>query len=308
MLVDHFRDFCRSEHFNDHCVSMGFKNTSFKESTFLDGKWPGYQKFASALEQELPSKCDVGATGPGLFFAMANRRLGLVFHGTREENVLSILKNGLDANLRQGQAYGPGEYFATSPTTAVSYCKGGKQMVVFVVIIPVRTGKSSNAPESYVVVNNNDHHLAIGTLCFDSVDSTVLAESEAKRQAFLKLSKEVLEKSRVKKEAETKALIMKHLIANNIDWASEIYVKKGLLLGHTSRSEIAWYANSKLDEDVVEAYFPHLPEPIEKEATVQSLDVAAKVEQEAATKLEHARAEFYKSKGLRAAEPPVNLK
>lgn len=36
----------------------------------------------------------------------------LVFHGTQEANVESILKQGLDPNKRKGQAHGRGEYFA----------------------------------------------------------------------------------------------------------------------------------------------------------------------------------------------------
>ena len=35
--------------------------------------------------------------------------IGLVFHGTRSENIENILQNGLDVKLRKGQAFGPGK-------------------------------------------------------------------------------------------------------------------------------------------------------------------------------------------------------
>lgn len=54
----------------------------------------------------------------------------LAFHGTSEGNVASICKEGYDPCRRSSQAYGPGEYFATTPDTSLSYCKGGKKMLL----------------------------------------------------------------------------------------------------------------------------------------------------------------------------------
>ena len=48
--------------------------------------------------------------------------LAIVFHGTNENNIPAILKDGLDPQKRIGQAYGPGEYFSTDPGTSTTYC------------------------------------------------------------------------------------------------------------------------------------------------------------------------------------------
>lgn len=58
------------------------------------------------------------------------RTTQLAFHGTAEANIQSICTNGFDASKRSGQAYGAGEYFAVSPNIPLSYCKGGKKMLL----------------------------------------------------------------------------------------------------------------------------------------------------------------------------------
>ena len=58
------------------------------------------------------------------------QRTCLAFHGTADSNISSICQNGYDPNKRSGQAYGAGEYFATSPDIPISYCKGGKRMLL----------------------------------------------------------------------------------------------------------------------------------------------------------------------------------
>eukprot|EP00746_Dinoflagellata_sp_MGD_P071961 gnl/MRDRNA2_/MRDRNA2_29250_c0_seq1.p1 gnl/MRDRNA2_/MRDRNA2_29250_c0~~gnl/MRDRNA2_/MRDRNA2_29250_c0_seq1.p1 ORF type:complete len:819 (+),score=103.74 gnl/MRDRNA2_/MRDRNA2_29250_c0_seq1:64-2457(+) len=50
------------------------------------------------------------------------------WHGTAEENVLSIARHGFDPSRRAGQAYGAGEYFAKDPNVSISYAKGGSFM------------------------------------------------------------------------------------------------------------------------------------------------------------------------------------
>lgn len=58
------------------------------------------------------------------------RNTCLAFHGTAEGNIQSICQNGYDPKLRSGQAYGAGEYFATTPDIPLGYCKGGKKMLL----------------------------------------------------------------------------------------------------------------------------------------------------------------------------------
>lgn len=50
------------------------------------------------------------------------------WHGSAEENILSIARYGFDPSRRAGQAYGAGEYFAKDPCVSVSYAKGGSFM------------------------------------------------------------------------------------------------------------------------------------------------------------------------------------
>ena len=62
--------------------------------------------------------------------AVSDRKTCLAFHGTAETNIDSICKNGYDPLKRCGQAYGAGEYFATSPGTPMGYVKGGKRILL----------------------------------------------------------------------------------------------------------------------------------------------------------------------------------
>ena len=60
----------------------------------------------------------------------SQRTTCLAFHGTAESSISSICQNGYDSKLRKGQAYGAGEYFATTPDIPLGYCKGGKRMLL----------------------------------------------------------------------------------------------------------------------------------------------------------------------------------
>lgn len=52
------------------------------------------------------------------------------WHGTAEDNVLSIAIHGFDPERRSGQAYGAGEYFAKDPNVSVAYARGGGFMLL----------------------------------------------------------------------------------------------------------------------------------------------------------------------------------
>jgi len=90
----------------------------------------------------------------------------LVFHGTAEANIGAILRNGLDPRRRSGQAHGPGEYFAGEKNSAISipYCKGGKKMLVFAVLVD-RSGLTKDSPQ-IVVINKPEHQLPLFVLTF----------------------------------------------------------------------------------------------------------------------------------------------
>jgi hypothetical protein len=66
---------------------------------------------------------------------VADKTIKLVFHGTPEKNVASILQEGLDPGRRRGQVYGAGEYFGTDAGTSLSYAQGGRSMIIFAVLL-----------------------------------------------------------------------------------------------------------------------------------------------------------------------------
>merc|ERR1719223_1790054 len=52
------------------------------------------------------------------------------FHGSLQDNYLSIVTKGFDSGRRCGQAYGAGEYFAKNPNVSRDYTRGGQYMLV----------------------------------------------------------------------------------------------------------------------------------------------------------------------------------
>ena len=81
------------------------------------------------------------------------------FHGSGEENVLSIATTGFDPFRRSGQAYGAGEYFAKDPCVSVGYARGGGYMFVCKLILG-EEGVDHTWEKTlgyYVIKQNNGH-------------------------------------------------------------------------------------------------------------------------------------------------------
>jgi hypothetical protein len=172
------------------------------------------------------------------------------------------------------------------------------EMLVFVVVLPSTLSTPNDSPRrsipsDYLVVGNNSHQLPIGTMKFRSVDANVLKASQQNRKTFLPLSKQVFDKSRIVEEGRIKALIMKYLIFGTVDLASELYIKKGSFLKESSKKEIAWYVWKTCDEDLIEHFFPNLPDPMNPcelaQANVQSVDDAIQDVTEAIRQLQVAK-------------------
>jgi hypothetical protein len=291
-VIHHFQWACKANGFRERFVVSGFTNPSFHPSTHLSPCVPAYDKFEQGLADVHPSCA-----------------LGVVFHGTPPENVLSILHNGLDPNKRMGQAYGPGEYFSKEPGLSVSFCRGGLEVLVFVVmVVPSLTTQNTvfpkvetsrrprfrGVPPDYVVVENNCYQIPIGTMKFEAVDTTVLRNSRNRRKNFLALSHEVAAASQVAKETQLKAQIIQDLITNQVlDVASDRYQKHRNSLLEVSRREISWYVHQNVDKEVMSFYFEDLPEPLSVNdmatVNIQSLDDATRREQQAKQRLEDAK-------------------
>lgn len=79
----------------------------------------------------------------------------LVYHGTAEQNIDSIQKEGLDPALRNGQAFGPGEYFASQAQVSIPYAKGANKLLVFAAITtPMSTTEDENMKALNILVIN----------------------------------------------------------------------------------------------------------------------------------------------------------
>jgi len=287
-IISHFSHGCQSEAFINHCTNLGFSGVQFEPNVHLkNADNTGRQKFDKCIASESVELEKSGAC------------LGIVFHGTARHNIDCILTNGLDQNKRRGQAFGPGEYFSKEPSLSISYCKGGLEILVFVAVLPQKSGNRT-CPRDFVIVNNNGHHLALGVLKFHSATKDMMRQSQIRRNNYQNLCMVVHTKSQIKREAEIKAKIIQHLISSNIDTAAHIYKKHYSLLNDVSRSEVSWYVHQNVDKHIRSVYFSGLPDPMKLDemtaANVQSLDDAIKQEQEAKKQLENARIEEAKKR------------
>ncbi len=107
------------------------------------------------------------------FFAawaqVPNKSMRLVFHGTSEDNIEAICAEGLDPKRRRGQALGPGEYFAGTPGVSLGYCRGGRKMLVFCILIDASGVTSYNEaiPGGIAVIHKPEHQLPLAVVTFD---------------------------------------------------------------------------------------------------------------------------------------------
>jgi len=75
------------------------------------------------------------------------------WHGSREENIISIALNGFDPSRRSGQVYGAEEYFAKNPNVSIGYAQGGS----FMFLCKLLLGKAdldhtwASGPQYYVI-------------------------------------------------------------------------------------------------------------------------------------------------------------
>uniref|UniRef100_A0A7S3L720 PARP catalytic domain-containing protein n=1 Tax=Amphora coffeiformis TaxID=265554 RepID=A0A7S3L720_9STRA len=244
----------------DHCSSLDF--LQFCERAGIQGPQFEWHNAGHDLMERFFAACRAKSN--------TDQSAAVVFHGTAIANVNSILKFGLDPNKRRGQAFGPGEYFGKNPGTSSGYCKGSKNMCVFFVIVPPapmehETTSSSplrNCPFEYLVVENNDSQLPIGTLNFSSVDAQALAASQQSRYSLQRLNIEALEKEKVAKLAATKARVIQLIIQRELELAGKVYNDHKSRFSMACKKEIAMYAYEGYDEEFISFFFDGgLPKP-----------------------------------------------
>jgi hypothetical protein len=114
-----------------------------------------------------------------------DQKVQCVFHGTSESNIDAICRDGLDSKRRTGQAYGAGEYFAETNVISIAYCRGGKKMLVFAVLMD-KTGLTTKAGE-IVVINKTSHQLPLFVVSFQSrsINQQQLRKQQARSMALL---------------------------------------------------------------------------------------------------------------------------
>lgn len=216
--------------------------------------------------------------------------LAIVFHGTPEKNVSTILKDGLDPKKRRGQAHGPGEYFGRDPSVSLSYCYERRrmvhpmglpmglpmghpmdnpmghqmdlQMLVFLVVVPAPNPRYPRRPYNCVVVENNAHQLPLGVLHLHCGDPKVPAPP--KESKLMKLARDLEAQKRVTTQSKIRASIIQILIKQPgaVDKASRMYQKNEEALSHLEQREISTFVHLKLDAALIPYYFPGLPKPM----------------------------------------------
>ena len=137
------------------------------------------------------------------FFAawahVPNKSMRLVFHGTSEENIDAICREGLDPKRRRGQAMGPGEYFGGQPAVSLGYCRGGRKMLVFCILTDPSgvTQFNEQIPGGVAVIHKPEHQLPLAVVTFDPYK---LAEAPArlgkKKKAAAKAARAVMTAAR----------------------------------------------------------------------------------------------------------------
>ena len=92
------------------------------------------------------------------------KKMKLLFHGSPQQNIPAILRNGLDPGRRgasSGQRLGSGEYFGTHAEVSTEYCGGGRQMIVFAVLTDPRSTREGG---KIVVSSDVSHQLPLCTV------------------------------------------------------------------------------------------------------------------------------------------------
>ena len=234
-----------------------------------------------------------------------SRRLAMVFHGSRTSNITSILENGLDPSRRTGQALGQGEYFAVDPGLCVAYCWGGKEIIIFLVLVPEENQGHDNDPAAgwpsfqhlrIIVVKENEHQFPIGVLRFKSYTAKARSLSGQLQRQISVAQTELIQREYERNQALIKAQIIQSLIQDESDIAAEKYEKFQKQLSEACKREISMYVHERLDVDVVPFIFPNLPPPYSasefQNAAIQRVECHAENALKAKAKLSWIKAKF----------------
>jgi len=284
-FVPEFLEQCTTKAFLSFVSENGLQNSSFKPNPDAVAGKAIHDRFVEACCKNLPEYAT----------------LAIAFHGTGEDNIPHILKDGLDPKKRRGQAYGPGEYFSTDPGVSTSYCRksstpsqqniSGGKMLVFLVVRPLYQHDEINGrprticPPHYVVVPTTEHQLPLGVLSYESIEQASLQRANAMRAKLQLLHQELQQKEHRANLAKLKAKVIQKIINDEMDVAGEFYAKHCKHLDIDAKKAISTYAHMKYkyDTDFISFYFPDLPSPMTAEEEEKMVSVEA-LEQEVLAK------------------------
>jgi len=94
----------------------------------------------------------------------STKKIRLLFHGTPDTNIDSILSNGLDPDRRERQLLGKGDYFADAVKKCMQYCRGAKRIIVFAVLMDSQL--VVHDAKGVVVSTGADGQLPLATITF----------------------------------------------------------------------------------------------------------------------------------------------
>ena len=187
------------------------------------GDWGESSHFGGSANGVSSSTGMGGGSSPGL------PPLKLVFHGTGEENIEPILREGMDSSKRgrHGQAFGPGEYFATRAFHSLGYCRGGRRMLIFAVLAEKQVELHSGMPKGtavrpasgIVVVDKVERQLPLASIVISQPTEEVRHAAMLAQQA----TSAAAQAKAAAKRGMAKARVMKLLMMDNVADASDAY-------------------------------------------------------------------------------------
>jgi hypothetical protein len=89
------------------------------------------------------------------------------FHGTPDQNIEIIAKDGFSKNHQIRNAYGVGTYFAHDPNISVGYCASGKRMILAMLLVSTSTEEQLFSKENgYYIIPETDGALPLYIITF----------------------------------------------------------------------------------------------------------------------------------------------
>mmetsp|Transcript_20684 Transcript_20684/g.42213 ORF Transcript_20684/g.42213 Transcript_20684/m.42213 type:complete len:794 (-) Transcript_20684:2841-5222(-) len=265
------QDTVASRDFLDFADHHGVEGGSVQMNPFLSVDSDLYKTFMSEGKKCVAERANTDSTEEKGESVQSELCVRIVFHGTHEKNIESILRNGLDPQMRSGQSYGQGEYYASNPAMPVGYCKGGRKMLVFAVI----SAQTDIRTKEIVVVRKCERQLPIATLSFEDVSVSGMEAANYFQRKLKALKDEKEKKEALAQEAREKEKIEKLLFQQEYLAASDIYQgacsRNGGAPPSSWAEEVAIYVRDHIrDDEEVDIYFPGLPA---RPTDSQALDV-----------------------------------